>query len=102
MFTIKLYSDLGSRIRIMTAESFTVLQNREGWEITLHQKNQLDDNRFDIKEPWPEAKTSDEQREQWPVRFQRAIIENELGKTTDIFQWTADASRNAPANALAA
>lgn len=90
MFTIKFYGDFGSRIRILTAQSFTVLRISGGHEITVHQKNGMDDARYDVKEPWPEATTSDQQASQWPVRFQRAIIENENGKTTDIFQVMSD------------
>ena len=87
MFTIKFYTELGSRIRIRTAQSFTILESRDGWEISLHQKDGSSggDSRVDVKAPWPEAITSDDQAKQWPERFQRAIIENENGKTTDIF-----------------
>lgn len=107
MFTIKLYSDLGHRQRILTAESFTILRVSDGVEITLHQKCMHDDSRVDIKQPWPEAHTSDEQQAQWPERHQRAIIENELGKTTEIIACDAPQApprhrdANAP-NSLAA
>ena len=50
MFTIKLYSSNGYRQRILEAESFTILRGGDdgGAEITLHQKNGAEDNRYDI------------------------------------------------------
>ena len=83
MFTAKFYSDLGSRIRIVPAETLTILEMPDGYEVTLHGKTIGDDVRFDVKDPWPEARTSDEQSKQWPQRFQRLIIENTAGKTTE-------------------
>ena len=86
MFTIKLYGDLGHRQRILEAESFTILRVSDGFEVTLHRPPSMahDDCRYDIKNAWPEPKTSDEQQGQWPARFDRAIIENAAGKTTEI------------------
>lgn len=79
MFTIKCYSHDGYRNVIRSAESFTILRDRDGEaEITLHQKNAADDCRMDIK-------FADKPREPgWPPIFSRAIIENAAGKTTEI------------------
>ena len=84
MFTIKLYSESGFRQRILEAESFTVLRGGaspqgDEAEITLHQKNQSDDRRFDIR---PTAELPPEYA--GPPVFQKAIIENSAGKTTEI------------------
>ena len=84
MFTAKFYSNDGCRQIIREAESFTILRSPSGpgddggAEITLHQKNQLDDKRFDI--------TSEDsvRGEGWPPVFAKAIIENSAGKTTEI------------------
>ena len=86
MFTIKLYSDNGYRQKILSAESFTILRGGSGpggdeAEITLHQKNQNDDVRYDIK---PSAPLPNDYA--GPVIYQRAIIENAAGKTTEIIQ----------------
>lgn len=83
MFTIKLYSANGYRQRILQAESFTILrggssQAGDEAEITLHQKNQNDDRRYDIKSDVPRQDSSG------PEIFQKAIIENAAGKTTEI------------------
>lgn len=83
MFTIKLYSGNGSRLRILSAESFTVLRGKapmfgDETEITLHQKNG-ENTRYDIKpaaEPVPDYCG--------PEIFQKAIIENAAGRTTEI------------------
>jgi hypothetical protein len=82
MFTIKLYQDAG-RQKILAAESFTILHggNNGEAEITLHQKNQNDDIRYDIR---PELPTLEGY--EGPTIFQRAIIENMAGKTTEIIQ----------------
>lgn len=78
MFTIKLYSD-GGRTRIMTAESFTILRDPAGCaEITLHQKNQTDDSRVDV------GPADDGRDVNWPSLYQRAIIENSAGRTTEM------------------
>jgi hypothetical protein len=83
MFTIKLYIGSGCRQVIRTAESFTILrgsgdETTVGAEITLHQKNSSEDTRVDIL---PEGTP---RGENWPPYFQRAIIENAAGKTTEI------------------
>ena len=80
MFTIKLYQDAG-RQKIIAAESFTILSGGDHGEaeITLHQKNQNDDVRYDIRPEPPEGYEG-------PTIFQRAIIENMAGKTTEIIQ----------------
>jgi hypothetical protein len=85
MFTIKLYSGDGFRQIIREAESFTILRSPCGpdddgsAEITLHQKNQSEDCRFDIlpDRPMPQNYSG-------PPIFQRAIIENSAGKTTEM------------------
>lgn len=78
MFTIKLYSD-GGRTRIMAAESFTILRDPAGCaEITLHQKNQTDDSRVDV------GPADDGRDVNWPSLYQRAIIENSAGRTTEM------------------
>lgn len=79
MFTIKFYNCDGFRQVIKEAESFTILRSDDGCaEITLHQKNQSDDSRVDIKD----------ERDQvcnWsPPCFGKAIIENAAGRTTEI------------------
>jgi hypothetical protein len=78
MFTIKFYSADGLRQRIYEAESFTVIRGNGDAEITLHQKSQNDDFRVDIKEG-KSGLTGDT-----PPCYQRAIIENSAGKTTEI------------------
>lgn len=78
MFTIKFYSD--GRSKILSAESFTILRGNGGAEITLHQKNQADDRRIDIG---PAGEPCDPN---WPPMFQRAIIENAAGKTTEMIE----------------
>ncbi len=85
MFTIKFYSDNGGRQRILEAESLTILRCGEVTvgggeaEITLHQKNQSDDCRYDIDvAPAPDYVG--------PPIFQKVIIENSAGKTTEIIQ----------------
>jgi hypothetical protein len=77
MFTIKLYTDHG-RMKIIAAESFTILRGKDGTaEITLHQKNMTDDVRYDIRPYGPELISG-------PEIFQKAVIENALGKTSEI------------------
>lgn len=83
MFTIKFYGSDGCRQIIREADSFTILRCPRGpeddgsAEITLHQKNQAEDCRFDVADEskWIEG---------WPRRFSKAIIENAAGKTTEI------------------
>ena len=80
MITIKLYQDTG-RQKIMAAESFTILRsgkNPSEAEITLHFKNG-EGVRYDIMAEPPEGYEG-------PTVFQRAIIENMAGKTTEIIQ----------------
>lgn len=82
MFTIKLYADLGARMRIHAADDFTILSVLEKdtpmggeWvEITAHRKIGVD-IRFDIgPSPYtPEGGVWD-----------KAIIENAMGRTTEI------------------
>jgi hypothetical protein len=78
MFTIKFYSD--GRQKILSAESFTILRGGGGAEITLHQKNQHEDRRIDIASAEIEPATD------MPPVYQRAIIENAAGKTTEIIE----------------
>ena len=83
MFTIKLYSDNGCRQRILEAESFTILRPGDGKpgdeaEITVHQKSG-DGCRYDIRPEMPPGYEG-------PPVFQKAIIENSTGKTTEIIQ----------------
>ena len=83
MFTIKFYSDDGCRQVIKSAESFTILRAPDmcsDAEITLHQKSQADDCRIDI------VPAGTERLEGWPPTYQTAIIENALGKTTEIIK----------------
>lgn len=78
MFTIKFYTNEGRQI-IREAESFTILHGHGGSaEVTLHQKNPAEDCRIDIESA--DAK----RQEDWPPVFQKAIIENSAGKTTEI------------------
>jgi hypothetical protein len=63
----------------MAAESFTILRDPAGCaEITLHQKNQTDDSRVDV------GPADDKRDALWPHLFQRAIIENAAGRTTEM------------------
>lgn len=82
MFTIKFYSNDGYRSIIKEAESFTILRGGDGGaEITLHQKNSLDDSRIDIGDDGPNGPT---RLSDWPPVYGKAIIENSAGKTTEI------------------
>jgi len=76
MFTLKFYGRDGAKIRILEAESLTILRDSEGAEITMHQKDgaglRLD---VTLREP----PTSD-----YPETFEKVIIENSAGKTTEI------------------
>lgn len=80
MFTIKFYRT--GRLKILEAESFTILQDNSGnAEITLHRKGGGDDVRYDIiSNPTPDRLG----REFWPEIFDKAIIENSAGRTTEI------------------
>lgn len=79
MFTIKFYSDGGFRQRILAAESFTILRRSAdgGAEITMHQKNG-EGLRLDIM---PKDSPMSEGH---PPFYQKAIIENAAGRTTEI------------------
>lgn len=84
MFTIKLYTGNGFRQKILEAESFTILRGKastfgDETEITLHQKNANDDSRVDIR-----SEKSLAPGYQGPPVFQKAIIENAAGRTTEI------------------
>lgn len=81
MFTIKFYSADGSRQIIQEAESFTVLRGSGEAEITLHKRSPLEDCRFDIKE---EPSIEKPFGYDGPPRFGKAIIENAVGRTTEI------------------
>ena len=77
MFTIKFYAGLGERQIILAAESFTILRGRDGGaEVTLHQKSG-DSIRYDVG-------IDRGNRLDGPQLFDRAIIENAMGKTTEI------------------
>lgn len=85
MFTIKLYRDSGWRQRILEAESFTILRPNEGdtvAEITLHRalgpNGEYRDERHDVTYgcDGPHAGS--------PEAWERAIIENAMGKTTEM------------------
>lgn len=75
MFTAKFYTRTG-RCVIHEAESFTILGDAEGHEVTLHRANG-DDIRLDLNDD-PESP------ENWPARYQRLVIENANGKTTEM------------------
>jgi hypothetical protein len=74
MFTIKVYE--GSKQRIYAAESFTILRGDNGEaEITVHTKDNREDFRLDVRHAEPDD----------PARvFDKAIIENAAGRTTEI------------------
>ena len=79
MFTIKFYREGAFRERIFEAESFTVLRGASGvTEITLHSakvNGEWVDFRLDV---------GDAEEDVSPERFDKAIIENAMGKTTEI------------------
>lgn len=78
MFTIKFYD--GFRQVIEEANSFTILRDKDGCaEITLHRVagNAV---RRDVCPDTPRALSA-------PPRFERAIIENAHGKTTQIITY---------------
>ena len=85
MFTIKFYSSDGFRQRILAAESFTILRSSPlkfgddgSAEITLHGCKD-GDCRYDIKDDG-----NGQCGYSGPPRFQKAIIENSAGRTTEI------------------
>lgn len=77
MFTIKAYNDTG-RMVILAAESFTILRDSDSGEaeVTLHRKDPGDSLRIDVKPDKPIEPG-------WPPRFQKAFIENDVGKTVE-------------------
>jgi len=85
MFTIKLYKYDGANQKVFAAESFSILRGRNSgstdgpcssWsEITAHMKNQNDAVRFDI---------GDSPYQPSGGVWERAIIENAAGRTTEI------------------
>ena len=80
MFTIKLYGSTG-HCRILEAESFSILRGDFGEaEITVHQKDPEDTRRYDLR---GDGDGSILEEGFNPV-FQRAIIENSNGKTTEV------------------
>lgn len=86
MFTIKLYRDGGYRQKILEADSFTILRYEDGSaEITLHRrpgpKGEYLDERHDIVDL---AGGPELAQPPGPQRWERAIIENAQGKTTEI------------------
>ncbi len=83
MFTVKFYEADGFRQRIFEADSVTVLRpgdtsDSPTAEITLHMKG--GDVRFDIGGEVLEGTSGLAP----PPRFQKAIIENSAGRTTEI------------------
>lgn len=78
MFTIKLYQDNFSQ-RIIEAESFTIIRDKDAVEITAHgtlDEGKRIDRRYDL--------TYAVRPEGWPAQYTRAIIENSFGKTTEV------------------
>jgi len=100
MFTIKLYRDGNFRQRILEAESFTIIRQDSGIaEITLHRpvgpNGEFCDVRYDI--------TGDNMLDApGPERFERAIIENAAGKTTEIIGFAPRLDSQSPQSRLAA
>lgn len=77
MFTIKMYRDgVTTKIRVLEADSFSILRSDSGAEITLHRKVG-DDERYDLGDGNPTLEADGRQ-------YDRAIIENAAGKTTEI------------------
>lgn len=107
MFTIKLYKGNGFRQRLLEAESFTILRNLESGtsEITLHRSpgpnGEFRDERFDVTSASladADGPADDDGLGLVSVdrRYERAIIENAAGKTTEIISLN-DAPRRPPA-----
>lgn len=95
MFTIKLYRDSGFRQLILEAESFTVLRTQNsGVEITLHRpqgpNGEYRDVRYDLGDCGVEREFG------FPEIFERAIIENANGKTTEIISLPPSLSKATP------
>lgn len=72
MFTLKFYANDSHRLRIEEADSLTILRSAGGAEITMHRKSG-DDIRLDVTD------VSDA-----PQTFEKVIVENSAGKTTEI------------------
>lgn len=94
MFTIKLYSDNAARRRIYEADDFTILRfapdvqvaGPQWVEVTAHRKSG-DDFRFDIgASPYEPAGGV----------WERLIIENAAGRTTEIIGYHAGPPPPAP------
>lgn len=85
MFTIKFYRSF-DRMVIKEADSFTVLRSADGSgeaEITLHYKDVGLDHRVDIRHnDHPRSDAAD--AVDWPPVYDKAIIENQNGRTTEI------------------
>ena len=66
---------------LRSAESFSILRsdNDGSAEITLHQRDPGDDRRYDIVGPADIPRPP-----HWPEVFDKAIIENAAGRTTEI------------------
>lgn len=84
MFTVKFFGSyengLYHRQRIYSAEDLTILKARDGSaEITLHQKNPSDSFRIDVE--WEGFSERDPGS---PPVYQKAVIENASGRTTEI------------------
>lgn len=76
MFTLKFYANETRRLRIEEADSLTILRDGESAEITMHRRAG-DDIRLDVTDREPA--TSDA-----PLTYEKVIIENSAGKTTEI------------------
>lgn len=74
MFTLKFYSDGNARTRILEADSVSVLRFDGDWEITMHRKD--GDSRMDVSSRIPAVNE--------PPVYEKVIIENSAGKTTEI------------------
>lgn len=82
MFTLKLYGN--GRIRIVSAESFTVYQyNNFACQITAHQKDQGDDRCFYVGDDRACDVAIISEREVW---YSRAFIENASGRTSEVIE----------------
>lgn len=86
MFTLKLYAMGGTRMSIVEAERFTVLQVPSntvpfGAEITAHRAVGFDE-RFDVHGGLP-----GNPHKPLSGGWEKAIIENSAGRTTEIIGW---------------
>lgn len=81
MFTIKAYKHNEFSCRVLSAKSLTILRLEDGSaEITLHQHSGHDDSRIDIGSD-DVGRTAGS-----PDLYEKVIVENEFGKTTEIIQ----------------